>query len=144
VAISASSGAIAFFGVRTKAGVPRGLGRRMARPAAAFGRALGQEALHDPVLDGMERHDGKLAARLQRPFGRAQGGDQLAQLVVHRDAQRLERAGRGMALPRLLARQAGFDDPRQLQRGVSMAPWRARRRWRARSGARRVPHRRNG
>jgi hypothetical protein len=101
----------------------------MARPAAAFGGALGEEALHDPVLDGMERDHGELAARLQRAFGRAQGGDELAQLVIHRDAERLEGAGRGVALPRLLARQAGFDEPascrvesmRPLARSATMA-----------------------
>jgi hypothetical protein len=102
--------------------ITRGLGRGIAGPTATGGGALREEALHDPVLDGMKRHDGELAARLQRAFGGAEGGDELAQLIIHGDAERLERTRRGVALAWFLARQAALDDARQVQRGLDRCP----------------------
>jgi hypothetical protein len=76
-----------------------------------------EEALHDPVLKAVEGHHGQKTARLQRAFGGVEALGQFLEFGVHRDADRLEAAGGGMALARLRARQALRHDLGQLRRG---------------------------
>ena len=51
---------------------------RMARAAARFADAIGEEALDDAVFQRMERDDDQPAARLEHALG---GGERLGQLV---------------------------------------------------------------
>ena len=68
----------------------------MARRARRRAAARAQESLDPAVLERMEGDDGEPAARRQQPLGGGQAAVELAELVVDRDAQRLEGAGRGI------------------------------------------------
>jgi hypothetical protein len=46
----------------------------------------GEELLHDPILERMERDDGETAAGFQDTLCRMQRAYQFSQLVVHRDS----------------------------------------------------------
>ena len=70
------------------------------RRGALFGI---EEALDDAVLQRMERHHREPPAFGEQALGREQAFDQFAQFIVHRDAQRLEAAGRRMGIARLPA-----------------------------------------
>src|SRR5687767_11891991 len=59
-------------------------------------RMLLHEALHDAVLERVERDRGETPARREHLETAVERGLQLAQLVVHVDADRLEGARRGM------------------------------------------------
>ena len=63
---------------------------RVRDPAAS----RGQELLHDPVLERMERHHRQAAAWTQQGFRCSQRPLQLAELVIDVDAKRLKGPGR--------------------------------------------------
>ncbi len=101
------------FGVgrRDRLGGLQGEGRRrrrllagqQARDGAAAPGAPGEEMLDDAVFQRMEGDDSEPPARPQQALGRLQRAGQLVELLVHRDAQRLEGAGRRMDVLRLAA-----------------------------------------
>src|SRR6202012_3349895 len=76
----------------------RGPARRafgqMARTGGGSAGALAQEQLDGAVFERMERDDREAAAGLEQPVGGGEAAGQLAQLVIHIDAQRLEGPGR--------------------------------------------------
>src|SRR6266404_154459 len=73
-------------------------------------RAFAQEGLYPAILQRMEGNHGQTPARRQQRLGGGKAGVQLAQLVVHRDAQGLEGAGGGIALiPPALAHHPAHD-----------------------------------
>ena len=116
-ASSAGSGSIALRVARAKRG---GLGGGLGGVAAAAGGGAGaelEEALDDAVLERVEGDDGEPAARRERTLGGGEAAGELAELVVDRDAQRLEAAGRGVRLAGLRARQQALDQAGELQRG---------------------------
>src|SRR5262249_44611361 len=78
---------------------------------------LAEEALHDAVLEAVERNDGDAAAGSQRLDGLRERSLETAELVVDLDAQRLERARRGMNLrtTRPPARNRPRDEVRELE-----------------------------
>jgi hypothetical protein len=132
VAISASSGAIAFFGVRTK---PGSRGPRPAHGASRRrrngGRALGKEALGDPVFEGMERHDDQLAAPAVARARRHSGPQPVGQAHHSPQCGAPERCGSrdGSAPASCVAGRI----PRapQVSGSCRWAPWRVRPRSRA-------------
>ena len=67
----------------------------MARAGARIA-ALGEERFDDAVFQRMERHHHQPPAGLEHALGRRERGGQFAELVVHENAQRLERARRRM------------------------------------------------
>jgi hypothetical protein len=71
--------------------------------------ALGKKRLHHAVLERVKRDDHETAAGPEHAFGRRQRRGELAELVVHEHAQRLERARRRMHLARPRAHDL-FDD----------------------------------
>ena len=96
---------------------PAGASRERGRADAAAG-ALGQEALHAPVLERVKRDAAEPAALTQRLPGERQRAIELPELVVHRDPQGLEGALARMASGE--ARGGGdrrADRVHQLQRG---------------------------
>ncbi len=103
--------------------VPRG-GRR---PAGGGG----EEPLHQPVLQRMERDHHEPSARRQQRRGLRQPALDLAQLVVHPDAQRLEAARRRVDAG-AIGRHHAADDGGERARWSRSAPRAAPPRWRAR------------
>ncbi len=79
------------------------MARRCLRPS----RTGAKEALDDAVFERMERNHCEPAAGRKPALGRDEGRGELAELVVHRDAQGLERAGRRMDIARLARDDAG-------------------------------------
>ena len=67
-------------------------GRPVARAGGQTARALGQVALHDPVLEGVEGDDHQPSARRQDALGRVEARFEFRQFLVHGDAQGLEGA----------------------------------------------------
>ena len=103
-ATSAASGSIALRVTSAKRGR---LGGRLRGVAAAARRGAGaelEEALDDAVLERVEGHDREPAAGRERRLGGGEAAGELAELVVDRDAQRLEAAGRGDAAGRASCR----------------------------------------
>ena len=66
------------------------------RRADAAARAVGEEALHAPVLERVERDRGEAPARLEDLPGERQRGVELGELLVDGDPDPLERALGGM------------------------------------------------
>ena len=110
--------------------------------ADAAARAVGEEALHAPVLERVERDRGEPAADAQQVPRARERGVELAELVVDRDADGLEGA-----LRRVPAGEAGRRGDRgrdrvdELERGRRAARARGGGRSRARSGRRSAPRR---
>ncbi len=77
---------------------------------------IGKEALHDAVLERMERDDDETSAGLQRCFRRKQRLGEFAEFIIDEDAQRLEDARRGMDLVLGLARRDDLDEAGQIAR----------------------------
>ena len=65
----------------------------MTRAAARLG-AVRKERFDYPVLERMKGYRHQPPAGFENPLGRLQRGNQLAELVVHKNAQGLERARR--------------------------------------------------
>jgi hypothetical protein len=101
-----------------RAGRDRG---SVARTARRPTRALGQERLDDAVFQRVEGDDHQPTARLQHALGGVKTGFQLAQLVIDRDAQTLERAGGGMDLGALAAANGALDHLGQVQGALERA-----------------------
>ena len=78
------------------------------------------ELLDDAVFERMEGDDREPSARPQDALGGVQRQHKLAQFVVDGDAQRLERARRGVNA-RFGANEAG-DEVGELPRGLEPAP----------------------
>ena len=113
---------------------------QMAR-AGAGAAALGKERLDDAVFQRMERHHDQPARQAcSMRSAAASAVDQLVQLVVDEDAQRLERPGRRMNLVRL-ARGPRARRCRPAPGWWRSAPPRARPRWRGRRRANAAPRR---
>jgi hypothetical protein len=66
--------------------------RQVPRSASFLARARGKKSLHDAVFQRMEGDGDEAPTGLQATLGRAQAARQLAEFVVHLDAQRLEGA----------------------------------------------------
>ena len=112
-AISASPATASSPGQRWKLGaICPTRGREMARCLRRASRARAQESLDAAVLERMEGDDGEPAAGLQQRLGGGEAAVELAELVVHGDAQRLEGAGRRIDGVALLARPRTLADDR--------------------------------
>ena len=72
--------------------------RTVARAGRRSSATFAEEALHDPVLETVEGDDGEPAAGLQRALGRFEALLELVELGVEMDPDRLEGAGRRIAL----------------------------------------------
>ena len=72
------------------------LHRQVPRAAHFLAGTLLQEPLHDAIFQRVEGDDHQPAARLQGALGGGKSASQLAQLVIHVDAQRLEGLRRRM------------------------------------------------
>ena len=120
-----------------------GARRRVARRARRAAGTGAHELLHGAIFQRMERDDGEAAARRQHLLGGGQAALELAQLVVHGDAQRLEGAGGGIALVAALRADGAAHDLGQLAGGLDALGACAPRRWRAPRGGCDAP-RRNG
>ncbi len=89
----------------------------MARAGGGLAGAVDEELLDDAILERMEGDDHQTTAGLQHPLGRNQRRFQFAELVVHRDAQRLEGARRRVDVAGLGAHDAADDVGKALRRG---------------------------
>src|SRR5204863_7365227 len=67
-----------------------------ARRAEAVGRPAAEGVLHPPILERVVGEHGEPAARTEHAIAVGEEALELAQLVVHRHADRLEAAGCGM------------------------------------------------
>ncbi len=65
----------------------------------AVARFAGHELLHGTVLERVERDDREAATRSEDAHGGLEAAREVAELVVHRDAEGLEDAGRRIDLP---------------------------------------------
>ena len=65
----------------------------------------------------MKRHDGKATAGLEQPLGCAKAAHELGELVVDRDAQRLEGPRRGMGQFATPRRRDARDEAGELEGG---------------------------
>ena len=118
-AISAAPGSTALRRVSLKLGARSDRHvRRMARGAALAARALGEEILDDAVFERMEGHRDQPPAGAQDGFGRRQPGDQLAQLVIDEQPQRLKAARRRMLGVVVAAAEHARDEVGEFQRAV--------------------------
>src|SRR5437762_6962250 len=96
-------------------GAPAAHAARRARRAEAVGRPAAEGVLHAPVLERVVGEHGEPAARTEHAVAVGEEALQLAQLVVHRDADRLEGAGCGME-PGPSPAEDARDHARQLAR----------------------------
>src|SRR5207248_1314708 len=78
-------------------GAPAAHAARRARRTEAVGRPTAEGVLHAPILERVVGEHGEPAARTEHAVAVGEEALQLAQLVVHGDAERLEGAGAGMA-----------------------------------------------
>src|SRR3546814_17209528 len=69
--------------------------------------AFAQKILHDPVLGAVKADDGEPAAGAQQPLGGGKTRDQLVELAVDVDADRLKALGRGIQIGRASCREQG-------------------------------------
>ena len=114
---------------------------REVRRADAPARALGEEALHAPVLERVEGDRGEPAAGAQQIPGRRQRALERAELVVHGDPDRLEHALGGMPARRSCGGAPA--PPRLIASTSSRSSRSARARAGARSRARSAPAKRS-
>ena len=104
--------------VAQRGGALLGARRRMTRRAGRAAGAGAHEFLDRAVFQRMERDDGQPAARRQHLLGGGEAALELAQFVVHGDAQRLEGAGGGIALVLALRPDGAAHDLGQLAGGL--------------------------
>ena len=76
-----------------------------------------EEALDDAVLERMEGDDDEAAARFEAALGGGERVDELAELVVDVDAQRLKRPRRGVAVLAFGTAERALDEGGELARG---------------------------
>ena len=114
---AASSRSVGETGLATRSNVGSS-GSTMHGTVARAGRrssaAFAEEALHDPVLEAVKGDDGEPAAGLQRALGGGQPLLELVELGVQMDADRLEGAGRRIALLARAEAGGAADDRGQL------------------------------
>src|SRR5437660_10536863 len=89
--------------------------RSVARTLTEAPGALGEEMFHDAVLERMERDHRQTPLGFQNAFGRLESRLELTEFVVHRDAQGLKGACRGMDFLRAPSQHA-FGDLGQFAR----------------------------
>ena len=101
---------------------------------------LAERRLHDAVLQRVVRDHDHAASGSEEVDRLRQGGGELLELPVDRDAERLERPTRGVGAPRTSSHGA-HDDAGQLDPSSSIGARDARGRWRRRCGATWAPGR---
>ena len=98
----------------TRSDIGVGRGREMARAGRCAAAGVGEEAFDDSVFERMEGDDDEATIGFETAFGGGECVDELAELVVDVDAQRLKRPRRGVFIVAFGAAKRALDETGEL------------------------------